>query len=211
MSPTPTITEAPLNATCSAGDAAGGGVDATAGLHSNRQDRAQTPSRTRAEPLPVSSLEAETQTNAVFPRLKPPVSIRLSVCDPYDASEPDAFAGRGVPSARRGAVDVHAPRLGDAEDAGANRNHGPETGQRNEKLGRRVERGVARVSLRIDELRSVFTADRRRLEERKVAPQLLPPRPEGQRRRRGDRQTGSAASNASVALPNVEVTSIIFG
>jgi hypothetical protein len=34
MSPTPIITDAPLNATTGAGDAAGGGVRLTAGLHS---------------------------------------------------------------------------------------------------------------------------------------------------------------------------------
>jgi hypothetical protein len=33
MSPTPTIADAPLNATCSAGAAAGGGVMCTLGLH----------------------------------------------------------------------------------------------------------------------------------------------------------------------------------
>jgi hypothetical protein len=33
MSPTPTITEAPLSATIGAGDAAGGGVRLTDGLH----------------------------------------------------------------------------------------------------------------------------------------------------------------------------------
>ena len=99
-----------------------------------------------------------------------------------DAPEPNAFAGRRVPSAWRAAVDIDASRFGDAHDSRAERNHEFETRERNSKLRRRVERRVAGVSLRVHVPRRAFAADRRRFIEREVAVQLLSARANDQER-----------------------------
>jgi hypothetical protein len=61
MSPTPTIADAPLNATCSAG-AAAGGVMCTLGLHWIERQSAYAAYDPRQSRRTFSSLKAETQT-----------------------------------------------------------------------------------------------------------------------------------------------------
>src|SRR4029079_15134876 len=89
------------------------------------------------------------------------------------STEPDSFARARMPAAGRAPADVHAGGFGNADNSRPQWEHEVEPRQRNSKFRCRVQRRIARVSLRIHVAGGSFAADGRALIETIVAVQLF--------------------------------------
>src|SRR5690348_780729 len=135
MSPTPTITDAPANATSIAFDAAGGGVTSTRGLHPETTNAMRNTTRgpeyrldsmtfltlwmkkTRRARGSEIQAESEPQSRVTGLGRSHQRNDRRGVT----STEPDSFARARVPSAGRAPAHVHAGGFGNADDSGPQR------------------------------------------------------------------------------------------